>query len=334
MTRKIAMTAFILTSLGSVTAFPQTPSAPYPSKPIRIVTSDAAGGNDFIARLIAQGLTAGLGQQGVVDNRPAGVIPGEIVAKARPDGYTLLVYGNNLWVGQFLQHSPYDAVRDFAPISLIGRAPNVLALHPSVQANSVKTLLALAKSRPGELNYASGSIGSSSHLAAELFKHMGGVNIVWIPYKGGGPAMSALIAGQVQLSFGTAAAVAPHTKSGRLRALAATSAQPTLLLPGLPVIAADLPGYESVAFYGLFAPAGTPASLVALLNREIRRMLDGVAVKERLFNAGVDIDGGAPPTFAAAIQSDMIRVGRMVKEAGIRVDGLRPAASPSVPVAR
>ena len=325
------MVACVLAGMLASTGFAQTssvPSNPYPTKPIRIVTSDAAGGNDFIARLIAQGLTASLGQQAVVDNRPAGVIPGEIVSKARPDGYTLLVYGNNLWIGQFLQHSPYDPVRDFAPISLIGRAPNVLVVYPSVPANSVKALLALAKTKPGELNYASGSIGSSSHLAAELFKHMGGVNIVWIPYKGGGPAMSAVIAGQVQLSFGTAAAVAPHTKSGRLRALAATSAQPTTLLPALPVIATDLPGYESVAFYGIFAPAGTPAPLVARLNREIKALLDGAAVKERLFNAGVEIDGGAPSAFAAAIQSDMVRVGKMVKEAGIRVDGLRPAASP------
>ncbi len=315
----------ILGALNAAYAWCQTPSGVYPSKPIRIVTSDAGGGNDFVARLIAQGLTASLGQQGVVDNRPAGVIPGEIVSKARPDGYTLLVYGNNLWIGQFLQHSPYDPVRDFAPISLIGRAPNVLVVHPSVAASSVKALLALAKAKPGELNYASGSIGSSSHLAAELFKHLGGVNIVWIPYKGGGPAMSAMIAGQVQLSFGTAAAVAPHTKSGRLRALAVTSAQPTTLLPALPVVAADLPGYESVAFYGIFAPAGTPVSLITRLNREIKSLLEGAAVKERLFNAGIEIDGGAPAAFAAAIQSDMIRVGKMVKEAGIRVDGLRPA---------
>ncbi len=316
--RSIAETVLvILTVLGAGTVCGQT----YPTKPIRIVTSDPGAGNDFTARLIAQGLTVSLGKQVVVENRPAGVIPGEIVSKARPDGYTLLVYGNNLWIGQLLQNTPYDPVRDFSPITMISRAPNVLVVHPSVPANSVTELLALARSRPGELNYASGSIGSSSHLAAELFKHMGGVNMTWIPYKGGGPAMTALIGGQVQLSFGTAAAVAPHTKSGRLRALAVTSAQPSALLPGLPTIAAsDLPGYESVAIYGIFAPAGTPESLINRLNREIVLVLNGADVKERLFNAGAEIVGGSPQEFAAAIKSDTIRVGKMIKDAGIRVD--------------
>lgn len=316
--RSIAETVLvILTVLGASTVCGQT----YPTKPIRIVTSDPGGGNDFTARLIAQGLTVSLGQQVIVENRPAGVIPGEIVSKARPDGHTLLLYGNNLWIGQFLQNTPYDPVRDFSPITMISRAPNVLVVHPSVPANSVKELLALARSRPGELNYASGSIGSSSHLAAELFKHMGGVNMTWIPYKGGGPAMTALIGGQVHLSFGTAAAVAPHTKSGRLRALAVSSAQPSALLPGLPTIAAsDLPGYESVAIYGIFAPAGTPESLINRLNREIVLVLNGAGVKERLFNAGAEIVGGSPQEFAAAIKSDSIRVGKMIKDAGIRVD--------------
>jgi tripartite-type tricarboxylate transporter receptor subunit TctC len=257
----------------------------------------------------------------IVENRPAGVIPGEIVAKARPDGHTLLLYGNNLWIGSLLHKTPYEPARDFAPIALVSRAPNVLVVHPSVPVSSVKELLALAKAKPGELNYASGSIGSSSHLAAELFKHMAGVNIVWIPYKGGGPAMNAMLAGEVQLSFGTAAGVAPHTKSGRLRALAVTSAQPSALLSGLPTIAASgLPGYESVALYGLFAPARTPATLINRLNREVVALLDDAAVKERLFNAGTEAVGGSPQEFAAAIKSDTLRVSRMIKVAGIRVE--------------
>lgn len=307
----------ILTVLGTGLACGET----YPTRPVRIVTSDPGAGNDFIARLVAQGLTARLGRQVIVENRPAGVIPGEIVAKARPDGHTLLLYGNNLWIGPLLHKTPYEPGRDFAPIALISRAPNVLVVHPSVPVSSVKELLDLARSKPGELNYASGSIGSSSHLAAELFKHMAGVNIVWIPYKGGGPAMNAMLAGEVQLSFGTAAGVAPHTKSGRLRALAVTSAQPSALLPGLPTIAASgLPGYESVAFYGLFAPARTPATLINRLNREVVLLLDDAGVKEKLFNAGTEAVGGSPQAFAAAIKSDTVRVSKMIKVAGIRVD--------------
>jgi tripartite-type tricarboxylate transporter receptor subunit TctC len=305
-----------LTALGSSVVSGET----YPSRPVRIVTSDPGAGNDFIARVVAQRLTTSLGRQVIVENRPAGVIPGEIVAKARPDAHTLLLYGNNLWIGSLLHKTPYDPARDFAPIALISRAPNVLVVHPSLPVSSVKELIDLAKAKPGALNYASGSIGSSSHLAAELFKHMAGVSIAWIPYKGGA-AMQAIIAGEVQLSFGTAAAVAPHTKSGKLKALAVTSAQPSALLPGLPTIAAaGLPGYESVAFYGLFAPAKTPAALIERLNREVALLLDDAEVKGKLFNAGTEAVGGTPQDFAAAIKSDTARVGRMIKVAGIRVD--------------
>ncbi len=212
----------------------------YPTKPVRIVTSGIGGGNDFVSRLIAQGVSGPLGQQVIVDNRPSGVIPGDIVAKAPPDGYTVLIASGSLWILTLLQDNvPYDPVRDFAPISSIDRDSNVLVVIPSLPAKSVKELIALAKARPGELNYASTATGASGHLSAELFKAMAGVNIVRIPYKGNAQAFTDLIGSQaqVQLMFPSAGSVATHVKSDRLRALAVTAAQPSALFPGLPTVA-------------------------------------------------------------------------------------------------
>lgn len=222
----------------------------FPSKPIRIVTAEAGGSSDFASRLIAQWLTSVLGQQVIVDNRGAsgGIIAAQMVAKSQPDGYNLLFYGSNIWLMPFLRDSiPYDPIRDFSPVSLTNMSPNVLVVHATVAAHSVKELMVLAKSKPGELNYASGGTGSSNHLAAEMFKSMACVNVVRVPFKGAGPAISDLLSGQLQMAFFTPPSVAPHIRSGRLRALAVTSAQPTALLPGLPTMAAaGLPGYELI----------------------------------------------------------------------------------------
>ena len=291
----------------------------YPNKPIRIVTGASGGGGDFASRLIGQGLTDRLGQQVVVDNR--GNIAGEIVSKAPPDGYTLLVEGASFWIAPLLQKTPYDPVRDFAPITVAVSTPNILAVHPSVTANSVKELIALAKARPGALNYASGGTGGSAHLAGELLKAMAGVNIVHIPYRGTGPAVTALIGGQVQLMLANAAAVTPHVKSGRLRALAVASAQPSALAPGLPTMATSgLPDFESVLMLGIFAPARTPATLIDRLNQEIVRVLNGADVKAKLFAAGVEPVGSSPKEFAATLKSDMAKWGKVIKDAGIRAD--------------
>ena len=231
----------------------------YPSKPIRMLAPEAGGGADFVARVIARELTANLGQQVVVENRggAGGIIAGEIVAKAPPDGYTLLFHGPAIWLLPFLRnHVPYDPVRDFSPITMAVTTPNILVVHPSLPVSSVRELIALAKARPGQINDAGANTASSVHLAAELFKAMAGVKIVRVPFKGVGPSLNALIAGQVQIMFPSAGAVAPHVKSGRLRALAVTSAQPTALAPGLPTVAASgVPGYESIAMFGIFAPA-------------------------------------------------------------------------------
>ena len=287
-----------------------------------MVTAEAGGGSDIVSRVIAQALSGTLGQQVVVDNRGAagGAIAAEIVARSQPDGYTLLHYGSNIWLLPFLRKNlPYDPVRDFAPVTLTTRAPNMIVVHPSLAVKTVVELIAMAKAKPGSLGYASGGTGSTPHLAAELFKAMAGVDIVRIPYKGGGPALNDLLGGQVPLMFPVAAAALPHVKSGRLRALAVTSAQPTELTPGLPTVAASgLPGYESVSIQGLFAPAGTPAVLINRLNREFVRVVQSASVKDRFFSMGIESVGATPEAFGATMKSEMARLGKVIRDAGIR----------------
>jgi tripartite-type tricarboxylate transporter receptor subunit TctC len=299
---------------GRVTA------ADYPNRPVRVVTSESGSSLDFLARIVAQGLTASLGQQVIVDNRPRLTV--EIVAKAQPDGYTLLAYGNSMWLVPFLQDNlTYDPIRDFAPISMVVRSPNVLVTNLKLPVNSVKELIALAKAKPGALNYGSSVTGGSPHLAAELFKAMAGVDIVRVPYKGVAPALTDVIAGQVQLMFPATGSGIPHAKAGRLKALAVTSAQTWPLSPELPTVAAaGLPGYESVAMQGYLAPGKTPAVLVARLQRDIAQYLSRPEVKEKFYNGGSETVGNTPAQFAATIKADMARMGKVIKDAGIRGD--------------
>jgi len=294
----------------------------YPSKTIHIVTAEPGGSNDFMARLIAQGLTGNLAQQVIVENRggAGGIIAAQTVAKALPDGYTLLLYTGPLWLLPFMRDSvPYDPVRDFSGITLAARAPNVLVVNLALTVKSVEELIFLAQTRPGELNFGTSGSGAGNHLAAELFKSMARVNLVRIPYKGAGPALNELISGQLQLMFPAAVLAAPHVKSNRLRALAVTSAQPSALFPRLPTVAASgLPDYESAAMFGVFAPARTPLVLVNRLNQEFVRVLNRADVRERLFNAGAEVVGSSPEHLAAAIRSEMAKLGKLILEAGIR----------------
>ena len=291
----------------------------YPAKPIRMITAEAGGGNDFGARLIAQGLTGSLGAQVIVDNRSSGMIPGTLLAKAPADGYTLLYYGKAFWIGPLFQDdAPYNPLKDFSPITLVGKAPTILVVHPSVAATTVKELITLAKAKPGTLNYASDSTGSPNHLAGELFKAMAGVNIVRIPYKGSGAAMNNLIGGEVQMSFGTAASVTPHVKSGRLRALGITSLQPSAVYPGLPTVASTLPGYEAGSIYAVFAPPKMPATLVTRLNSEIVRLLNTTEAKEKFFNTGVEVVASSPAELESTVNSDINTTVKMIKDARIR----------------
>ena len=292
----------------------------YPSKPVRVVTSAPGGGSDMVSRLLAQGLTNSIGQQVLVDNRGGGTVAGDAVARSPADGYTLLYYGSALWILPLMRKDvPYDPQRDFAPISWVSRQPNVLVVHPSLPVKSVEELVALAKARPGALNYSAGGTGSSGHMAAELFKHLAKLDIVRINYKGQGPATNDVVSGQVQLTFGTAASVMPHVKSGRLRALAVSSAQPSALVPGLPTVAASgVPGYESEQMSGLFAPAKTPPSVLAYLNRETVKTLNRQEVKDRVFQSGAEIVASTPEQFGAKIREEVARIGKLVEAVGIR----------------
>lgn len=312
----VALPLLGVVTLVALPAFSQT----YPNKPVRMVVSGIAGSSNFAARLIAQGLTGALGQQVIVDGREGGVVVSELVAKAAPDGYTLLINGSALWLLPFMRSNvPYDPVKDFSPITLAISTPNILVVHPSVPIKSVNDLIALARARPGELNCATGNAGTSNHLAAELFKAMTGVNIMRIPYKGIAPALNDLISGQVQLMFGAAAAVTQHIKSGRLKAVAVTSAQPSALAPGLPTVAAaGVPGYASVAIFGVLAPAKTPAAIIKRLHQDITRVLNTVEVRTRFFNSGSEVVASTPDEFAAAIKSEMAGLGKLITDAGIR----------------
>jgi tripartite-type tricarboxylate transporter receptor subunit TctC len=297
----------------------------YPARTIRVVVPYVPGGGvDFVGRLVAQKLAEAWGSTVFVDNRPGGGtnIGSELVAHAAPDGYTMLVAGvpNSANMALY-QKLPYDVVKDFAPVILIDTAPNILAVHPSVPAKSVKELIALAKARRGLLTYASAGIGSSNHLSGELFRIMAGVDIVHVPYKGGGAAITDLIAGQVSMYFGTTPSTLPFVQAGKLRALGVTTAKRTVAAPDLPTIAeAGLPGYEQSAWHGLLVPTGTPEAVIAKLNAEVNRFVRSPDVAEKFKLQGIDVIGGSPAEFAAFIRQDVAKYAKLVKTAGIKID--------------
>ena len=293
----------------------------YPEKPIRVYSPQIGTSPDVVVRLIADAVAGTLGQGMIVESR--GVIAVEMAAQARPDGYTLLYYTNVVWfMPLFRDNVRWDPERDFSPITLAASTPNLVVVHPSLPVKSIKELIALAKARPGELNYGSSSTGASTHVAAELFKAMAGVNIVRVNYKGGAQAVGDLIAGQIHLMFSPAGTAGPHVKSGRLRALAVGSAEPSALAPGLPTVAASgLPGYESRSLSGLFAPARTPLAIIKRLNQEVVRALNRADVKEKLFNSGIEVIASSPEEFAATIKSEMTRMDKVIKDAGLREKG-------------
>ena len=294
----------------------------YPAKPLRFVTTGAGGTTDFVVRTIVQGLADSAGWNVIVDNRGSTIVAAELVSRSPPDGYTLLVLTEGLWRGPLLQKMPYDFARDFLPITLVSRAPNLLVVHPSLPVKSVKELIALAKARPGELNYGAGAIGAATHMASEMFKLMAGVNIVYIPYKSSAQALIAIVSGQLQVMFATSGGVMPHIKSGRVRALAISTLQPSALAPGLPTIAAagNLPAYESAATAGVFAPAGTTEAIVNRVSGEVRKVLTKPEVRERFLTQGVEAVGLSPGETVAYIRADTATTGRLIRDAGIRLE--------------
>jgi tripartite-type tricarboxylate transporter receptor subunit TctC len=293
----------------------------YPSRPIRfIVPFPPGGGNDIVARIVAARLGEGLGQQVVVDNRggAGGIVGTEITAKAPPDGYTLLVNNISLAVNHTLvKKLPYDTLKHLAPVGLIGRQPNLVVVHPAVSAKSMRELLDLARAKPGELNYGSGGIGTASHLATEMLKLMTQVELVHVPYKGLGPALTDLIGGRVQLIISTMASALPHMKTAKLRAVAVTTSQRSSFFPEVPTMAeAGVKGYEFSTWYGLLVPSGTPKTIVDRLNAATAKALASPSVKEQFTAQGLEAAPSSPQDFGAYLRSEVAKWAKVVKASG------------------
>lgn len=320
--RKPALILLLVLAGAAGIAFAQD----YPAKPVRLVVPfPPGGGNDTIARLLGQKLSPVLGQQVLVDNRPgaAGTIGAELAAKAAPDGYTLFLAGvATHGINPNLRKKlPYDAVRDFHGVSLIASAPLLVVVHPSLPVKTVKQLAALAKAKPGAINFASNGTGGSSHLAVEMFKMMTGTDMLHVPYKGLSPALTDLLSGQVQVMFSSAVAMLPQVKAGKLRAIAMTGARRSLAIPDIPTVAeAGLPGYETGSWYGIVAPARTPRPIIERLGREIAAITQSPEISNRLTNEAVIPVGSTPDEFDAHIRRELARWEKVIRAAKLTPD--------------
>ena len=319
MKRVLAFVAACLAANGSALA------QAYPAKPIRlIVTFAAGGGTDLVARAVAPKLAESLGQPVVVENRAGanGAVGADAVAKSAADGYTLCACAaGTMVIGPHTTKQPFDSLKDFAPVSLVAASPFVVTVHPSVNAASVPELIQLAKANPGKINFGSSGIGGAPHLSTELFKAMAGVDMVHVAYKGLGPAMTDLLGGQIQLMFADVAVVAPHVKSGKLRALAVSGNRRTPGFPALPTVAeAALPGYSAGTWYGLFAPAGTPAPVLQRLSADVRAALAVPEVSNALVAQGVEPASSTPAEFAQFVREEHAKWGKVIREANVKVE--------------
>ena len=312
--------SFHLLLIGAAHVYAQN----YPAKPVRIMVGYAAGGSvDIVGRIFAQKLSEYLGQQFVVDNRPgaASNVAADLVAKSAPDGYTLLVsssgsLGTNMAI---YSKMPYDPLKDLAPIALLLHQGNVLIVNPSVPAKSVKELIALAKSRKGQLNYGSGGSGSSQHMASELFQNVTGVHIVHVPYKGGAPAIADLVGGQIDLIFAPMPEALPYVRSSRVRALGVTTSKRSIMLPDVPTVAeAGVAGYEFDGWMGIAGPAGMPRDLVMRVNTEVNKALTATDVKTRLQDLGVELAGGTPEQLGSYMREQSAKMIKLARDAGIK----------------
>ena len=314
----------VLALLALCTALPAT-AQNYPAKTVRLVSPFPPGGSvDVVGRIIAAKLTENLGQQFIVDNRSgaSGNIGMELVARSAPDGYTLVINTLPLVSNQFLMSRvPYDPVRDFVPISLVTSSPSLVTVHPSLPVRSVKQLIALARARPGELNYSAAGVGTNPHIAGELFNLLAGVNMVAVQFKGGGPADMAVIGGEVEITFGNISQQVGYINSGRLRALAVTSLKRSSALPDLPTVAeAGVPGYEFVTWHGILAPKGTPRPIVDLLNQHLKKVLTAPGEAKLWQERGLDVIASSPEEFAAHIEKEQKKWGKVIKERGIKAE--------------
>jgi tripartite-type tricarboxylate transporter receptor subunit TctC len=297
----------------------------YPVRPIRIVVPQSAGGStDLVARPLAQRLADALGHSVVVDNRPGAgsTIGTDLVAKAAPDGYTLLAVAASFTMSPSLYKSlPFDPVRDFASITLLSSLPNIMVVHPSLPVKSVKELVALAKARPGQLNHGSSGVATGTHMSMELFKYLTGIKMVHVPYKGGAPSVTALISGEVHLTFATISTALPHVKSGKLRALAVSTARRSPAAPEVPTIAeSGVPGYDYASWIGLLAPAKTPSSIIIRLNAASVNAVHTPEIRAVFAAEGSEPVGSSPDEFDAIIKSEVARWRKVVSAAGIKAD--------------
>ena len=298
---------------------------PYPSKPIRVIIAQAPGSaTDVVSRVISNKLAEGLGQQLVIDARPGagGTLGTELAARAPADGYTLFMANNSTHGSNPALYAKlsYDAVKDFAPIIFVVATPYVLSVHPSLPAKSVKELIALAKSRPGQINYASAGNGSTHHLSGELLKTMAGIDIVHIPYKGTTPAIAALIGGEVSIMFATVTGIQPQIKNGRARGLAVTTPKRSNMMPELPTMAETLPGFEMLSWFGLLAPAGTPPAIVNRMNAETTKVLANPDVRSLLAAQGFEVMSGTPEQFGDYIKVEIAKITKLAKTTGIKAE--------------
>ena len=298
----------------------------YPVKPIRVIIAQAPGSaTDVVTRTLGSKLQASLGQPLVVDARPGagGTLGTDVAAKAPPDGYTLFMANNSTHGANPALYSklPYDAVRDFAPIIFVAATPYVLAVHPSLPVTTVKQLIAFAKARPGQINYASAGNGSTHHLSGELLKSMAGIDIVHVPYKGTGPALTGLVSGEVSITFSTVTSIQPHVKAGRVKALAVTTPKPSPMMPGVPSLAESaLPGFEMLSWFGLLAPAAAPPAIVTRMNTEVAKVLALPEIKAALAAQGLETKGGTPAQFGDYIKSEIAKISKIAKTAGVKAD--------------
>jgi tripartite-type tricarboxylate transporter receptor subunit TctC len=295
----------------------------YPAKPIRMMIGfPPGGGTDIVGRIVAQKLGDALGQQVIVDNRggASGQLAAELVSKAAPDGYTIMMahIAAISILPSLVAKLPYDAQKDFAPVSLAASGPNLLVVHPSVPAKSVRELIALAKARPGEVQFASGGAGAGAHLSGELLKHVAGIDIVHVPYKGNAPALNDVLGGQVSIMFDTITTALPHVKAGKLQALAVTSAKRSPLAPELPtMIEAGLKNFDISAWYIVLAPAATPAEIVQRLNTEINKAMGDPELRARMASQGVEFAGGTPAQADAFVRAEIKRWREIIKTTGM-----------------
>ena len=312
-----------LAFVASFSSISTTSAQDYPSRPVRLIVPQSPGGStDVVARVVAQRMTETLGQNVVVDNRPgAGSLNGtELVAKATPDGHTALVVAASFTINPAVRKKlPFDPVRDFTPVSQLVTLPHILVVHPSVAADSVKSLIALAKARPGVLNYGISGIATSTHMAGELFMHMTGIQMVSVPYKGGAPGMTALLGGQIQLYFATISTAIPHIRGGKLRALGVTTAKRSVAAPEYPTIAeAGVPGYEHASWVGMLAPAGVPQKTLSRLNAESAKAVLSQDIKALLLRDGLEAVGNSPREFGQIIKIEIAKWNKVARIANIQ----------------